>query len=64
MLVIPAIDLRQRQVVRLLQGRAEDMTVYSDDPVAVARQFEAQGPSGSMLWTSTVPLPVSLGTCR
>ncbi|NLV91528.1 MAG: 1-(5-phosphoribosyl)-5-[(5-phosphoribosylamino)methylideneamino]imidazole-4-carboxamide isomerase [Firmicutes bacterium] len=43
MLVIPAIDLRQRQVVRLLQGRAEDMTVYSDDPVAVARQFEAQG---------------------
>lgn len=41
--VIPAIDLKQRQVVRLLQGRADDVTVYGSDPVEVAREFERQG---------------------
>ncbi|MBX3730069.1 MAG: 1-(5-phosphoribosyl)-5-[(5-phosphoribosylamino)methylideneamino]imidazole-4-carboxamide isomerase [Candidatus Sumerlaeia bacterium] len=41
--VIPAIDLLDGQVVRLEQGRREAKTVYSDDPVAFARQFEAAG---------------------
>jgi phosphoribosylformimino-5-aminoimidazole carboxamide ribotide isomerase len=42
-LPIPAIDLMSGQVVRLSRGRAEAKTVYSDDPVAVARSFEAAG---------------------
>jgi phosphoribosylformimino-5-aminoimidazole carboxamide ribotide isomerase len=36
MLVIPAIDLKDGKCVRLRQGRMEDDTVFSDDPVAVA----------------------------
>jgi len=43
MLVIPAIDLRSGRCVRLFQGRADRETVYSDDPVAVARRWEALG---------------------
>lgn len=39
----PAIDLMGGQAVRLRQGRAEEKTVYSDDPVAVAREWEARG---------------------
>jgi phosphoribosylformimino-5-aminoimidazole carboxamide ribotide isomerase len=34
MLLIPAIDLKDGQCVRLKQGRMEDDTVFSDDPVA------------------------------
>lgn len=41
--VIPAIDLRGGRCVRLLQGRAEDETVFSEDPVATARDWQAQG---------------------
>jgi len=41
--VIPAIDLLDRRVVRLEQGRRERVTVYSDDPVAFARQFAEAG---------------------
>jgi phosphoribosylformimino-5-aminoimidazole carboxamide ribotide isomerase len=41
--IYPAIDLRGGQVVRLEQGRAEAQTVYGSDPLAVARDFEAQG---------------------
>jgi len=41
--IYPAIDLRGGQVVRLEQGRAEAQTVYGSDPVAVARNFQAQG---------------------
>lgn len=37
MQVIPSIDLWQGNVVRLRQGRYDEVTVYSDDPVAVAR---------------------------
>ena len=43
MFVIPAIDLKEGRCVRLLQGRKEDATVYSDDPVATARKWEATG---------------------
>jgi phosphoribosylformimino-5-aminoimidazole carboxamide ribotide isomerase len=43
MLVIPAIDLRRGRCVRLHQGRAEAETVFSDDPVAMARRWEAEG---------------------
>jgi phosphoribosylformimino-5-aminoimidazole carboxamide ribotide isomerase len=43
MLLYPAIDLMGGQAVRLKQGRASEKTVYSDDPVAVAREWEARG---------------------
>ncbi len=43
MLVIPAIDLKGGKCVRLRQGDPDQQTVYSDDPVAVAKKFEAEG---------------------
>ena len=43
MLIIPAIDLRDGRCVRLIQGRSEDQTVYSDDPVGQARVFAEAG---------------------
>ncbi len=43
MLIIPAIDLRAGKCVRLVEGRLDRETVYSDDPVAVARLWEDQG---------------------
>ena len=43
MLIIPAIDLKDGQCVRLRQGRMEDSTVFSDDPVAMADRWVAAG---------------------
>lgn len=43
MLVIPAIDLKDGECVRLKQGRMEDSTVFSDDPVAMAGHWLQQG---------------------
>ena len=43
MLIFPAIDLYEGRAVRLYKGDYARMTVYSDDPVAVARDFKAQG---------------------
>jgi phosphoribosylformimino-5-aminoimidazole carboxamide ribotide isomerase len=43
MIVIPAIDLRNGRCVRLLQGRKTDVTVYNEDPIAVAKEFAAAG---------------------
>lgn len=43
MIVIPAIDLKDGQCVRLKQGRMEDSTVFSDDPVQMARHWQEQG---------------------
>lgn len=41
--IFPAIDLRDGKVVRLLKGDYDKMTVYGDDPVAVAKDFQAKG---------------------
>lgn len=41
--VIPAIDLLEGRVVRLLQGRYDAATAYSDNPAEVAGQFERDG---------------------
>ena len=41
--VIPAIDLRDGKVVRLLQGQYDRQITYGDDPAAQARQFHADG---------------------
>ncbi|WP_105102395.1 1-(5-phosphoribosyl)-5-[(5-phosphoribosylamino)methylideneamino]imidazole-4-carboxamide isomerase [Microbulbifer pacificus] len=43
MIVIPAIDLKDGECVRLRQGEMEDATVFSDDPVATAEHWLSQG---------------------
>ena len=43
MLIIPAIDLKDGQCVRLRQGAMEDSTVFSDDPVATAQRWVDAG---------------------
>ena len=43
MLILPAIDLYDGKAVRLFRGDYAQMTVYSDDPLSVARDFEAAG---------------------
>lgn len=59
MLIFPAIDLYGKCAVRLYKGDYEKMTVYSDDPVSVARDFERAGAS----WVHLVDLEgAKLGT--
>ncbi len=43
MKLFPAIDLYEKKAVRLLFGDYEKMTVYSEDPLSVARDFEKSG---------------------
>lgn len=43
MIILPAIDLYEGKAVRLLKGRYQDMTVYSDRPEEVSLDFKAQG---------------------
>jgi len=43
MKVIPAIDLMSGQVVRLYKGDPKQKTVYSDDPIEIAKKWEADG---------------------
>ncbi len=43
MLIIPAIDLKDAQCVRLKQGDMQDATIYSEDPGAMARHWLDQG---------------------
>ncbi|MAK92305.1 MAG: 1-(5-phosphoribosyl)-5-[(5-phosphoribosylamino)methylideneamino]imidazole-4-carboxamide isomerase [Oleibacter sp.] len=43
MLVIPAIDLKDGQCVRLRQGRMDDSTVFGDDPVSMAKRWVDAG---------------------
>jgi phosphoribosylformimino-5-aminoimidazole carboxamide ribotide isomerase len=52
MIIFPAIDLRGGNCVRLVQGRKEEMTVYSSDPARMARFFADQGAS----WLHVVDL--------
>lgn len=43
MLIFPAIDLYEKQAVRLFKGDYNRKTVYSNDPVSVAREFKKSG---------------------
>ena len=43
MLLIPAIDLKDGRCVRLRQGRMDDETIFSEDPVEVAGNWLAAG---------------------
>ncbi|MBI4341585.1 MAG: 1-(5-phosphoribosyl)-5-[(5-phosphoribosylamino)methylideneamino]imidazole-4-carboxamide isomerase [Candidatus Omnitrophica bacterium] len=52
MVILPAIDLLDGKVVRLAQGKRDQVTVYSDDPVAMAKQWVQAGAS----WLHVVDL--------
>ncbi|MEO6002700.1 MAG: 1-(5-phosphoribosyl)-5-[(5-phosphoribosylamino)methylideneamino]imidazole-4-carboxamide isomerase [Opitutus sp.] len=52
MTIYPAIDIKGGRCVRLLQGRADQETVYAEDPAEVARQFQAAGST----WVHVVDL--------
>lgn len=56
MLVIPAIDLSDGNVVRLSQGRMEEKTVYSDDPVGTALRWQGEGAE----WLHVVDLDAAI----
>ncbi|MGH2684601.1 MAG: 1-(5-phosphoribosyl)-5-[(5-phosphoribosylamino)methylideneamino]imidazole-4-carboxamide isomerase [Actinomycetota bacterium] len=56
MIVIPAIDLRGGRVVRLVRGRPEEETGYSDDPAATAAAFVEEGAR----WLHVVDLDAAL----
>ena len=43
MIIIPAVDIKNGKCVRLLQGRMNDETVYSDDPQAMASKWSRLG---------------------
>lgn len=43
MLIIPAIDLKDGKCVRLRQGKMDEETIFSDNPVAMAQQWMQQG---------------------
>ena len=43
MIVFPAVDIKEKRCVRLKQGKADQETVFSDDPVSVARHWEDCG---------------------
>lgn len=43
MIIFPAIDLYEKKAVRLFKGDYNQMTVYNDDPVAQAKEFEKKG---------------------
>lgn len=43
MIVIPAIDLKDGKCVRLSQGRMDQETIYSEDPVEMAKHWESKG---------------------
>ena len=43
MKIIPAIDLKDQQCVRLQKGKLEDITVFNSDPIAQARLFQKKG---------------------
>ncbi len=43
MIILPAIDLKNQKAIRLIQGDFKQETVYSDDPIALAKSFELSG---------------------
>lgn len=45
MYIFPAIDLYDGKAVRLLRGEYDQMTIYSENPIEIARDFEASGAS-------------------
>ena len=57
MIIIPAIDIKNGQCVRLFQGRMDSETVFSDDPAAMAKRWEEEGAE----WIHVVDLDGAVG---
>jgi phosphoribosylformimino-5-aminoimidazole carboxamide ribotide isomerase len=57
MIIIPAIDIKKGQCVRLFQGRMDSETVFSDDPAAMAKRWEEEGAE----WIHVVDLDGAVG---
>ncbi len=57
MIVIPAIDLKNGQCVRLKQGKFDRVTVFGDDPPGIARKWESMGAE----WLHVVDLDGAVG---
>jgi phosphoribosylformimino-5-aminoimidazole carboxamide ribotide isomerase len=57
LILLPAIDLKQGQCVRLNQGRFDQQTVYGTDPVAMARHWQESGAE----WIHLINLDGSIG---
>jgi len=57
MTIFPAIDLRRGRCVRLYQGDPEKEVVFGDDPIAIAREWVAQGAE----WLHVVNLDGAFG---
>ena len=58
MIVIPAVDVREGNVVRMRHGRLDETVVYTADPVDAARAFARDGAS----WIHVVDLDAAFGT--
>ena len=57
MIIFPAIDIRGGRCVRLVQGRADQETVYGDDPAAMGQRWQAEGAA----WLHVVDLDGAFG---
>jgi phosphoribosylformimino-5-aminoimidazole carboxamide ribotide isomerase len=57
MIIFPAIDIRGGRCVRLVQGRADQETVYGDDPAAMGARWQAEGAA----WLHVVDLDGAFG---
>ena len=57
MIIFPAVDIRGGKCVRLMQGRADQETVYGDDPAAMGRRWQDEGAS----WLHVVDLDGAFG---
>jgi len=57
-IIIPAVDVREGNVVRMRHGRLDETVVYTDDPVDAARAFARDGAS----WIHVVDLDAAFGT--
>lgn len=57
MIIFPAVDIRGGKCVRLFQGRADQETVYGDDPAAMGRRWQDEGAS----WLHVVDLDGAFG---
>ena len=60
MKIIPAIDLMGGKVVRLTKGDQEKKTVYSDDPLSIAKKWESNG--ADMLHVVDLDATLSMGS--
>ena len=47
--IIPAIDMMDGKCVRLVQGKFDQSTVFSDDPVDAAKRWVDEGARGLLL---------------